>query len=218
MTVVALLSSRRAGLGVCDREALRAALSAAADLELSAVAIAATDRGAGEPALRVALRAGCDRAIAVEADPASLDVAPIARALADAVREVEAQLIVCGDQSEAHRRGAVGPAVAEILGIPHLSGVLGVDVAGAELRCRAHLDGQSIWFAAALPILLCVRAAGRPAPRRGATTATIEVVGDATEPGELGGRELSVNPRGGAAITESPADLVRRLRDDHLIR
>jgi hypothetical protein len=219
-TVVALLSSRRGRLGTCEREALRAALAAGADLGLPVVAIAASSLGAREPALVIALRAGCARAISVDLEPAEVDYRALARGLAGAVGAAGPRLVLAGDQSETSRRGAVGPAIAEMLGLPHLSGVLAVDVVDAELRCRANLDGERRWFAVKLPALLCVRAAGRPAPPpRRAPGAVVEH----HEAGEIGprasgGRAVSVPPRGGAAIAESAADLVRRLREDHLLR
>lgn len=219
-TIVVLLASRCGGLGICEREALRAALAVAADLELPAVAITATDLGRREPASRIALRAGCARAVAVAADPERLDYLGIARVLAEAVRGAGPRLVLCGDQSESHRRGAVGPAVAELLGLPHLSGVQAVDVVDGEVRCLAGLDSGATWMAAELPALLCVRRAGRPAPRlerSGAVIERREGTADPVAPARRIGGSIAVSARGGAAITNSAADLVRRLREDHLI-
>lgn len=219
-TVVALLTSRRGGLGTCEREALRAALRTGADLELPVVAIAATPQGADEPALKIALRAGCARAIAVDVEPLELGYLALARALASAVRTAGPRLVLCGDQSETSRRGAIGPALAEVLEMPHLTGVLGVDVADRAVRCRASIEGEMRWFEVSLPAVLCLRAAGRPAP------APRRTEGAVVEPHEVelegskrisATRPVSVPPRGGAAITESPADLIRRLREDHLL-
>jgi electron transfer flavoprotein alpha/beta subunit len=235
--VIALFSSRRGGLGTCEREALRAALSAGADLELPVVAVAATGLGDTEPALKIALRAGCARAVAVAVDPAKLDYLDLARALASAVSAIGPRLILCGDQSESSRRAAVGPAVAENLDLPHLSGVLAVDVVDGVVRCCANLDGERRWFTARLPTVLCLRSAGRPGPAtRRATGAAIErreLSGDLFDRGRAGqsggyapdgpegvrsAQSMAVPPRGGAAITESAADLIRRLREDHLLR
>lgn len=222
MSVVALLSSRRGGLGTCEREALRAALRAGLDLDEPVVAIAATGMGDDEPALKIALRAGCARAIAVDVDPLELGYLPLARALASAVESVSPVLVLCGDQSETSRRGAIGPAVAEILELPHLTGVLAVEVVDRAVRCRASLEGAMRWFAVPEPAVLCLRSAGprqkgAPALRRtGAVVEhhSVDVEGQ-TSPAMT--RPVSVPPRGGGAITGSPADLIRRLRDDHLL-
>lgn len=208
----------RRRLGRCDREALRAALIAAAALELPAVAISCGDAESSEAALTVALRAGCARAIRVEAPEVGGELA-LARQLAAVSRAVGPRFILCGDRAEGGW-GVTGPALAEVLGWPHASGVVAVAAAAPGLRCRVHLAGESRWLEVAAPAIIAVRSAGAAAPHLGAgprrpieSPAAEAPRGDRDAPGG----EIVEPPASPAAIAESPAALVRHLRDDHLI-
>lgn len=216
---VLLHPGERRRLGACEREALRAALIVASALDVPAIAIGAGAAAELDPALTLALRAGCARAIRVE-PPASPDYLSLASRLADAARAVAPRWIVCGERSETGGRGAVGPAVAELLEWPHVSAVVELAVRGEELELRCALGGQLRRLAAAAPALVCVRSAGAAAPRMAGSRAAPQrrSIREADEaalapPGE---RAELPHPRR-AVILDSPAALIQRLRGDHLI-
>jgi electron transfer flavoprotein alpha/beta subunit len=80
-------------------------------------------------------------------------------ALASAVRKIaeplDGALILCGDSG----RAAVGPAVAERLGVPHLSDVLGVRVLDERLVARRRVGSVVRLYAAKAPMVLAMAAA-----------------------------------------------------------
>ncbi len=133
-------------LGPCERGALSVGLQLARDLHTEAIAIAAGPSRREDRVLAMALRAGCARGVRVWGDGQDdLDFLGIAEILAAAVRKVGADHVVCGDRSVDERTGAIGPAVAELLGVAHLTGVLAVrvddDPAGAVIDAE-HLSDR----------------------------------------------------------------------------
>jgi electron transfer flavoprotein beta subunit len=98
-------------------------------------------------ALRQALAMGCDEATLVLAD-APVSPLAIARALAKVVEEQKPDLVLCGKQAGDDDQGFVGPALAEVLGWPHVSmltKIVPVD-GGIELWREAE-GGHEVWKA-----------------------------------------------------------------------
>jgi electron transfer flavoprotein beta subunit len=133
-------------LGACDQAALALALALRAarpGASLTALAFGPADRE--EVVLAHALAGGADRAVRVW-DPAAggLDYHGVAQILAAAARRIGFGLILGGDHSDDERAGAVGPAVAEHLGLPHLSAAVGValDETAGEVALVTRRDGE----------------------------------------------------------------------------
>lgn len=128
-------------LGRCERAALDAAVALARGLGGTLTALSmGTDEHQG-PVLAAARAAGCDAAVRVHApDCDDLDYLGVATILGAAARTIGCDALLCGDTSENERTGAVGPAVAEILGVPHLTGVLAI---------AAERKGARAWAAPA---------------------------------------------------------------------
>jgi hypothetical protein len=200
-------------LGCCEAAALRTAVRLRDRLggTLAALALGADEHQ--RPVLAAALAAGCDRAVRVHApDCEGLDYLGVATVLAAAVRRLGCDLLLCGDTGENERTGAVGPAVAELLGIAHLTGVLGVEVDGepdgaaretaAAVENKlavAHLGGGRIhrlrW---SLPAALCLLA---PVPAAAAEARPDGNAGAAViEPRGAPGTEATVAPRAAAEV------------------
>ena len=96
-------------------------------------------------ALREALAKGADRAIHVEVENLfSFDSLGVARLLAAAVQPEQPDLLLTGLQSDDLGAGQTGAIVAELLGLPHATIVVQVDVAGAGLRVKRELEGG--WY------------------------------------------------------------------------
>jgi electron transfer flavoprotein beta subunit len=111
--------------------------------------------------IKDALARGADRAIHVVVDePNKLSPFQIARAIADAVRDENADLVFTGLQSDDASYGQTGVILAELLGIPHATIVIEVDRASlnGSLRVKRELEsGWYQWFKYQLPALLTIQ-------------------------------------------------------------
>src|SRR5207245_11078557 len=80
----------------------------------------------------------------------------VARALATVVAEAKPDLVVCGMQASDDDQGLVGPALAELLGWPHVATITKVvPVEGGVELWREVEGGHEVWKAA-LPALATV--------------------------------------------------------------
>jgi len=111
--------------------------------------------------IKDALARGADRAIHVVVENSkTLSPYQIANAIADAVREENADLIFGGLQSDDASYGQTGVILAELLGIPHATIVIEVDKEslGNTLRVKRELEsGWYQWFTYQLPALLTIQ-------------------------------------------------------------
>lgn len=111
--------------------------------------------------IKDALARGADRAIHVVHDmPNKLSPYQIAKAIADAIREENADLVFTGLQSDDASYGQIGVVLAELLGIPHATIVIEVDRAslGETLRVKRELEsGWYQWFTYKLPALMTIQ-------------------------------------------------------------
>ena len=112
-------------------------------------------------ALRVALAMGADAGVHIN-DPAleSKDELFAAQVLAQAVKQDADgfDLILCGKYNIDLDAGAVGPALAEFLDLPHVGAVTGLDVAddGKSFVARRRIEGAEEVIECDLPALLTV--------------------------------------------------------------
>jgi electron transfer flavoprotein beta subunit len=110
-------------------------------------------------ALRVALAMGCDSGIHVN-DPAfeSHNELFAAHVIAEAVKEDEQgfDLVLCGKYNIDLDAGAVGPAVAEFLDVPHVGAVVGLEITddGKHLTARRRIEGAEEVVECDLPAVL----------------------------------------------------------------
>ena len=111
--------------------------------------------------IKDALARGADRAIHVlHEHPNKLSPYQIAKAIADAIREENADLVFTGLQSDDASYGQTGVVLAELLGIPHATIVIEVDRGslGDTLRVKRELEsGWYQWFTYKLPALLTIQ-------------------------------------------------------------
>ncbi|MCH7839433.1 MAG: electron transfer flavoprotein subunit beta/FixA family protein [Planctomycetes bacterium] len=112
-------------------------------------------------ALRVALAMGADRGVHIN-DPAleSKDEVFIAWVIAEAIRK-DAEgfdLILAGKYNIDLDAGAVGPALAEFLDLPHVGAVQGLEIAqdGKSLIARRRIEGAEEVVECDLPALLTI--------------------------------------------------------------
>lgn len=108
-------------------------------------------------ALRIGLAMGADEAILLQ-DPAfeGGDAYATARALARAIKDMEYDLILCGKEAFDDSSGAVGPLVAEFLGIPSITVAVRVEVSPGErtVVVEREIEGGKEVIKAPLPLLI----------------------------------------------------------------
>lgn len=95
-----------------------------------------------EESLRRCLAVGADRAVRVW-DPALADAGPLAVApvLRAALGSTPFDLILCGAQASDDGAAFVGPALAELLGVPCAALVNKLEVSGGKAACTRELEG-----------------------------------------------------------------------------
>jgi electron transfer flavoprotein beta subunit len=122
------------------------------------VALCAGPARAGQ-AIREALAKGADRGIHIEEENmGALDPLGVARLLAAAVRTERPDLVLTGLQSDDLGAGQTGVILAELLGLPHATIVMEVEVREGAVRVKRELEGG--WFQHVelpLPALLTVQ-------------------------------------------------------------
>ena len=220
-------------LGACDAAALATAAwlrHALPGATLAAIAAGATEDD--DEALAHALACGADRAARVT-DPilASVDYHGIAAALAAAARHLcdgVPDLVLAGERSSDEIQGAVGPAVAERLGVVQLTGVTEVKPAppGPGLLVTRELEGRVTTVRIAPPAVLTIARsphAIRPMSGKAPSAPTaleLEALGlTAAElrhrQGALGAA-VPMRPTRDVILLADPKALVQRLREERL--
>jgi electron transfer flavoprotein beta subunit len=87
--------------------------------------------GPTEDVLRKCLFMGADKVIHIyDEEYEKLDAWMTATVLASSIRDRDFQLVLCGRRAMDDNGGLVGPYIAEILGIPHVSGVVKLEMDG----------------------------------------------------------------------------------------
>jgi len=108
--------------------------------------------------IREALAKGADRAIHVEEDTGALDPLALARLLAAAVSGESADLVLTGLQSDDLGYGQTGVILAELLGLPHATIIMEVEMRESVIRVKRELeDGWFQHVEMPLPALLAIQ-------------------------------------------------------------
>ena len=95
--------------------------------------------------IREALAKGADRAIHLVSDHlANYDALGVARLLAEAIRNEQADLILTGLQSDDLGYGQTGVILAELLGLPHASLILKIETTSNGIKVLRELEDG--WF------------------------------------------------------------------------
>lgn len=143
--------------------------------------------------IREALARGADRAILVESDSlVAADGCMVAQALAAGVRDEGFDLVLTGLQSDDQGFAQTGVVLAELLGIPHATIIMEVQVADGRLRVKRELEGGWFqWVSMPTPALLTIQSG-------------INQLRYATLKGIMAARKKDIR------VVEPPADLVPR--------
>jgi electron transfer flavoprotein beta subunit len=110
-------------------------------------------------AIQDALAKGADRALHIEdAALANLDAHATAKALAAAIRKENPDLVLTGLQSDDFGFAQTGVILAEMLGLPHSTIVMEIQVEGDTLKVKRELEGGWFqWIEMPLPAVLTIQ-------------------------------------------------------------
>ena len=175
--------------------------------------------------LRKALSMGVARGVHLAAPRVPFDGLAIARALAAELRGKDYDLILFGRVATDTGNGTVGPMTAELLGLPCVSAISHLEVAGGRGTARRELEGAAETVTFPLPAVLTIDE-GIARPRlptlKGIMAAKKKPI--ESRPAELGPERLTVEKlelpperAGGRIVGEGPdavPELVRLLRDE----
>jgi electron transfer flavoprotein beta subunit len=95
--------------------------------------------------LRTALGMGADRAIHIK-DPAldASDALAAAKALAAVARAEKPDLVICGLMSDDSNFGLVGPMLAQLLDVPHATGIVSATQPNGKIGVERELEGGAL--------------------------------------------------------------------------
>jgi electron transfer flavoprotein beta subunit len=109
--------------------------------------------------IREGLAKGADRAIHIETEKAAFaDPLVLARMMAKALEAEKADLVLTGLQSDDLGYGQTGVILAEVMGLPHATIIMNMEVEGAGIKVKRELEDG--WFQNVeipLPALLTIQ-------------------------------------------------------------
>jgi electron transfer flavoprotein beta subunit len=110
-------------------------------------------------ALKRGLAMGADRAIHLVGDAfTAADAQDTARALADALRSEAPDLVLAGVQSDDKGYAATGVMLAQMLGLPHSTLIMEVQVLDGRLKVKREMEsGWFEWLELPLPAALTIQ-------------------------------------------------------------
>jgi electron transfer flavoprotein beta subunit len=179
--------------------------------------------------LREALARGADRAIHLESDAlAGADACVIAAALAGVMGGEQFDMVLTGLQSDDQGSAQTGVVLAEMLGMPHATIIMDVQVEQGQLRVKRELEGGWFqWVGMPLPALLTIQSGInqlRYATLKGIMAAKrkeirrVEAAGLAAPKQKIAALYAPEKSKKTQMITGAPAqaarELVRRLREE----
>jgi electron transfer flavoprotein beta subunit len=182
-----------------------------------------------EAALRDCLARGAHNAVHIKGGEDRLgDSYAIAKVLADAINGREYDLILVGFKGVGTDNGQVGQMLAEMLDLPHVANVTGLEVSGGSLEAKRDIEGGQELVTSPMPaVLTCQKGLNEPryAALKGIMAAKRKPVESAdpaaTEPTvTMRALELPPPKEAGTIIQgeDDPADaaqqLIKLLRDE----
>jgi electron transfer flavoprotein beta subunit len=152
--------------------------------------------------IKEALAKGADRGIYVADDKFyALDPLASARSLAAAIQKEKFDLLLTGLQSDDHGFGQTGVLLAGLLGLPHATLIMQIEVLEGRMRLKRELEaGWFQWVEAPLPAVLSIQSG-------------INKVRYATLKGIMASKkkEIATIPRESLGVTSEPTQRVERI-------
>jgi electron transfer flavoprotein beta subunit len=116
-----------------------------------------------EPTIRKALAIGADDAIRVNTEAG--EAYTIAAQLAEAIRNENFDIIMCGIESSDHNGSSVGGMLAEFLGCPSVTGVSSVKIDAGQTVITREIDGGKEILTVPSPFIAVVQKGIAKEPR-----------------------------------------------------
>jgi electron transfer flavoprotein beta subunit len=104
-------------------------------------------------AIRLGLAMGADKAILVK-DEGRGDSYVVAANLAEAIKSIGADLVICGRQSIDYDSAQIGPMLAELLDLPLVSFVTKLDINGSSVRAERDIEGGKEVVETSIPCVI----------------------------------------------------------------
>ena len=145
----------------CDEYSLEESLKLA-EAHIGEVCILSVGPERAEKSIRKGLAMGADRAVLVVDDEVRADTPhSVAAALAEVLKQEEYDLVLAGTQSDDRGYTQTGVILAELLGLPHATLIMEVEVDSEARQVKALREMESGWFQwveMALPAVLTIQA------------------------------------------------------------
>ena len=152
--------------------------------------------------IKEAMAKGADRGIHVVDDKFfQLDPLGSARSLAAAIQKEQFDLILTGLQSDDHGFGQTGVLLAEVLGLPHATIIMQIEVTGSRMKLKRELEaGWFQWMEVPLPAVITIQS-GINKPRY----ATLKGIMAAKK------KEINSIPRESLGVDTTPTQKLERI-------
>ncbi|MBW2557267.1 MAG: electron transfer flavoprotein subunit beta/FixA family protein [Deltaproteobacteria bacterium] len=102
--------------------------------------------------IRTALAMGADKGVHITIDDA--DAYNTAAALAAAIKEINPDVIFCGQRAIDDDSGQVGSVLAELLGMPQITIVTGFEVADGKVKAIKPIEGAQLVIESPMPCVV----------------------------------------------------------------
>ncbi|MCR2821946.1 electron transfer flavoprotein subunit beta/FixA family protein [Lederbergia panacisoli] len=121
--------------------------------EVTVVTVGGED---AEKQLRTALAMGTDKAVLIniEDDIEESDQFTISTIIGEYLKDKEPDLILAGNVAIDGGSGQIGPRVADILGIPHVTTITKLEISGEKVLLTRDVEGDSEIIETSLPLLV----------------------------------------------------------------
>ena len=111
-----------------------------------------------EQALRTAMAMGADKGVIVDTEDLDeeLDEHSVAQILAATIEEedLEYDIVLCGYMAVDDGSAQVGPRLAELLEIPHISTITKLEIEGEKVSVEKDVEGDVEYIESTLPVLV----------------------------------------------------------------
>ena len=122
---------------------------------IESVSIIHVGNAGAEATLRKALAIGADDAIRVDVAPA--DAFAVAHEIAEAIKDKNYDLILCGIESSDYNGSAMGGMLAEFLNMESISSVSKIEIEGNEIKLNREIAGGFEVVSASAPVIAIVQ-------------------------------------------------------------
>lgn len=130
---------------------------------VSSVTVVTVGGKGAEPTIRKALAIGADDAIRIDTEAG--DAYSVAGQIAEAIKDKGFDIIMAGIESSDYNGSMVGGMLAEMLDIPSVSAVSGINLTGSEVEITRDIDGGKEQVSVATPFVATVQKGIAKEPR-----------------------------------------------------